>query len=212
MQYSAASGIAYYHIHKTGGVSFKEFLATALPDLKDVDNWPHYALADYFDILVRRGIDPGAIRILTTIRDPFEHVVSIYHYWRERGVPTGRDHVQAARDMDFGDFVRFYVACRDPDCRVYDELLLIDGVLPSNVRILRLESADRDADRVLNGEWGLGIRVSIPVGNTSNHGPAMDFYDADSVRLVSARYSWVFREGFYPDRGREPERGLNRLG
>src|SRR3954468_13236475 len=107
MQYSPSSGIAFYHIHKTGGTSVKLFLKTVLPDLDEVDYWPHHALADYFDILERRGVDTERLRLLATVRDPLEHVVSIYHYWKERGHATGRDHVRAARELGFADFVRY---------------------------------------------------------------------------------------------------------
>jgi hypothetical protein len=198
MQYSPASGIAFYHIHKTGGTSVKVFLSTVLRDLHAVDYWPHHALAVYLDILARRGVDPARLRLLATVRDPLEHVVSIYPFWRTKGRANGRAHVQAARDLSFREFVRFYVACRDADCRVYDQLLLLGGAPPPSLRILRLEHLVADMERVLNDEWGLDVPVSFPRANANAHDPAPAHYDADTARLVRDRYAWVYRQGLYP--------------
>jgi hypothetical protein len=196
MHYSPSSGIAYYHIHKTGGTSFREFLGGVLPDLEGVDPWAHYPLAHYFPLLRQRGVDPDGLKILSTVRDPFEHVVSVYHYWRARG-DLRNEWVLAALNSTFGEFVRFYVT--SPVVRVFDEDLFVNGALPPNVRLLRLENLAAEADRVLNGEWGLGVPVAIPHLNRCHHGPAAAHYDEATARFVRDRYAWVFRQGLYPD-------------
>src|SRR5262249_35826241 len=198
MHYSPASRIAYHHIHKTGGTSVKVFLKSFLSDLHAVDYWPHHALVVDLGILDRRGVDVAKLRVLTTVRDPLEHVVSIYHFWKTRGRDAGRDHVRAARDLPFPEFVRYFVTCGHPDCRVYDELLLIGGAVPPNLRILRLEHLVSDMERVLNDEWGIDVPVSFPRANTNEHGPAAMHYDGATARHVLDRYAWVYRQGLYP--------------
>src|SRR5262245_36695092 len=198
MHYSPASRIAYYHIHKTGGTSVKIFLKSFLSDLHAVDYWPHHALAVDLAILDQRGVDTAKLRILTTVRDPLEHVVSVYHFWKTRGRDTGRAHVRAARDLPFPEFVRYYVACRNPDCRVYNERLLVGRAVPANLRILRLEPLVTDMEPVLNVECGIHVPVSFPRANTHQHDAAAAHYDAVTVRLVIDRYAWVYRQGLYP--------------
>jgi hypothetical protein len=199
MKFSLASCIAYYHIHKTGGTSFKTFLSEAFPDLVDVAPWPHHSLAEYSAILRSRGVDPEKLRILTTIRNPLDHVVSIYLFWRTKGDPSGRAHIQAAKSLSFNAFVAYYVASPHADCRVYDELLLINGALPANVIVLRLEKLATEADELLNGKLGLNIPVSIPHVNRSEHGPSMEYFQPETLRLVRDRYAWAFDQGYYQD-------------
>jgi hypothetical protein len=129
MIYYPSARLAYYHIHKTGGTSARKALGSVFPECVELDGWPHHSLSFYFDKLRERGVEPGEVTVLTTVRDPLEHVVSIYHYWRQRGKPECA-HVQAAKRLSFGEFVRYYVCSPIPDCRVYDQLLLIGGELP----------------------------------------------------------------------------------
>jgi hypothetical protein len=94
MYLSVLNGIAFYHIHKTGGTSFRRFFSATFPDAVKVADWPHYSLAHYFTILSDTNIDPTKLRILTTIRNPYDHVVSIYHYWRTKARKDDRrEHI-----------------------------------------------------------------------------------------------------------------------
>jgi hypothetical protein len=198
MLLSPSKGVAYHHIAKTGGISFGRFLSANFPDLAEVSDWPHHSLEQYFSILADKKIDPRKLHIMTTIRNPYDHVVSIYHYWRTKvGLEDQRDHINAARTLPFPEFVQWYVACRHPDCRVYDELLLVDGVVPANVRIVRLEDAAQEVDQFLNGDLGLGIPVNIPISNTTEHRPALSYYTAEGLRLVRQRYHWAFSHRYY---------------
>lgn len=99
--------------------------------------------------------------------------------------------------MQFADFVRHYVSSTHPDARVYDELLLVDDRVPSNVRIMRRENLAVDADRYLNRELQLGVPVALSRSNGIEHPHPTDYYDANLRALVRSRYRWVFDEEFY---------------
>lgn len=197
MIYYPSARLAYYHIHKTGGTSFKQALGSVFREPVELDGWPHHALGYYFDKLKGRGVEAGQVTVLTTVRDPLDHVVSIYHYWRQRGKPECK-HVQAAKRLSFEAFVRFYVSSPIPDCRVYDELLFVDGALPPNVKVLRLEHWKVDLEG-LGFPWASSVR--LPRENTSQHDVASKYYDAETTRLVRARYAWAYEAGLYPEPG-----------
>lgn len=195
MIYYAAAKLAYYHIHKTGGTSFKRALGAAFRESVELDGWPHHALGYYFDKLKGRGVEPREVTVLTTVREPLDHVVSIYHYWRQRGKPECA-HVQAAKRMAFDEFVRFYVSTAIPDCRVYDELLFVGGQLPPNVRVVRLEHWKRDLA-------GLGFpwasTIALPRENTSRHDGAARYHGPETTRLVRERYAWAYAARLYEE-------------
>ncbi|HEY2589639.1 MAG TPA: hypothetical protein VGI81_28095, partial [Tepidisphaeraceae bacterium] len=149
--------------------------------------------------LKNRGVEPREVTVLTTVRDPLDHVVSIYHYWRQRGKPEC-EHVQAAKRLSFDQFVRFYVSSPIPDCRVYDELLFIDGGLPANAKPLRLEHWQNDLAG-LGFPWASTIEP--PRENTSQHGAAARYHGPETTRLVRERYAWAYEAGLY----REPSKG-----
>src|SRR5215472_10518019 len=102
MLHAPSANLAYFHIHKTGGTSLKAYFRCAFPDAVEIGHSPHLSLAQYFDLLKEKGVDHQRIRIVTTIRDPFAHLVSIYHFWGTKvGHEDRREHIDAARTMSF---------------------------------------------------------------------------------------------------------------
>lgn len=186
--------IAYYHIHKTGGTSFKAALCRVFPDHQQLDPWSHHPLAYYVEKLRKRSIEIDRIKIIATIRDPLHHVVSIYHYWRQFG-NSARPNVQAAKQLDFNEFVRFYVRSRLPDCRVYDELLLVAGEIPLSVKLVRLERWRDDIDS-LGDPWT--PLIQLPHLRRSEHQAADLYHNIWTTRLICDRYRWVYSTGLYP--------------
>src|SRR5262249_4582510 len=121
-------------------------------------------------------------------------------------------HVVLARTLPFRDFVR-----RLPGhVNNYAQQLLVDGALPANVHVMKLEALRADAERVLNGELGLGARVRIPHRNATRHRHFLSYYDAETARIVADRYRWCFERGYYtcnvPPAGTWLSRLLRRLG
>ncbi len=194
MLYSEKLDLAFVHIAKTGGVSFRAFLQERFPDMCDLPELPspHHTVTELFDMLQKRGRDPLETKIVTLIRHPFAQIVSQYTYWKsddliseaERALP----HVIDARRMTFPEFVG---ACVIED--QYATMLLIDNKLPENVNIIRLEHLQRDTERVFNRELGLNIEVCIPHLNRSSEMPFADIYTDEAKKIVRYVYKWYFQ-------------------
>ena len=194
MIYFPSVHLGFYHIHKTGGTSFKHGLRSLFPECIELDPFPHHWLPVYYAKLREMGVEPETAEILTSIRDPLDHVVSIYHYWRQYGNPDDYK-VQAAKQFSFSDFIDEHLR-HSPEGQPYIRCLCVDGRIPPNVKILRLESWRADLQK-LNYPWG--PRFQLPRLNVSEHEPAINYWDARSVRLIRNHYSWVYEAGYYPE-------------
>lgn len=199
MLFSPRAGLAFLHIHKTGGVSLRELLVQRVPAMAEMPELPqpHPHLFEFFAVLRQRGLDPLSVQVVTILRNPFAHAVSIYTFWNsdaislpERELPT----VAFARTHTFSEFLST-VLIRDQ----YAPALQIDGAVPENVHVLRLESLEADATRVLCDELGIVKRVRLKRRNASDHAPYRDFYDDASRAHVRRVYAWCFDAGYYAD-------------
>ena len=199
MLYSERHNLAFLHIHKTGGVSLREFLRKRIRGMREMPELPepHYSVAQLFGALEKRGKDPQEARVITILRNPYAHALSIYTFWNsnaitlpERELPT----VSYARSHSFRDFL-FNVLIEDQ----YAPALLINNELPGNVRPVKLESLQDDAQRVLHDELGLVRKVNVGKRNASEHGPYLEYYEPDMLAHVRNVYSWCFDAGYYPD-------------
>lgn len=197
MLYSEKSNLAFVHIHKTGGLSFREFLERTFPDMREMPELPgpHHNVSDLLPALRRRGIEPETAKILTVIRNPFAHVVSIYHYWRSDLISEQESqlsYIQFARRATFPEFVLALIQ-HDP----YLEALSIEGQIPPNVFVLTLEKLKDDAERVLKEQLGVNASIDIPHLNRTEHAPYMEFYDEELQRHIRTVYRWCFEAGYY---------------
>jgi len=193
MLYSENLDLAFVHIAKTGGVSFRAFLQETFPDMRDLPELegPHHTVTELFETLQKRGRDPLKTRIVTLIRHPFAQVVSQYTYWKSDLISElegNLPHVIDARRMTFPEFVDAWVI-EDQ----YATMLLIDNKLPENVNIIRLEHLQGDTERVFNRELGLNIEVCIPHLNRSSEMPFADVYTDEAKKIVRCVYKWYFQ-------------------
>lgn len=65
-----SKGFSFIHINKNGGSSIEKML-----QLKDQIHIPYYTLEDYFGVL-----EAKELKTFTIVRNPFDRVVSQYHY------------------------------------------------------------------------------------------------------------------------------------
>lgn len=196
MLYAERSKLAFVHIHKTGGVSFRRYLLKNVRDLSELPELPgrHHTLAELHAALRARGTDPGEVQVLTVLRDPLAHAVSVYEFWRSDRLPQEeRDlpYVALTRQLSFRDFL-FQVLVTDQ----YGEMLLVDGEVPAQVHVLKLESLADDAPALLR-ELGFKPRGTLGHHNVTPHPPYLQYYDAECEAQVRRTYRWCYEAGYY---------------
>jgi hypothetical protein len=197
MLYSESLRLAFVHIHKTGGISFRTFLQSSLPDMKEMPELlnPHATVAELFSTLCQRGENPYDTRILTVIRNPFAHAVSIYHFWRSDNLPKEEKQlpkIQLTRRLSFKDFLKHFI---NED--IFARSLLVDKKIPENVYIIKLEKFTEDVNRIINEQLRLGVNINLPHCNSSEHGPFMEYYDEECIAKIRRVNKWCFDQGFY---------------
>jgi hypothetical protein len=212
MYYFPKHRIGYFHIPKTGGTSVSEWLREFLESRGDTaeeiqrDTW-HEPMAVKRELL---GAERFAqTRVLSNIRNPYATAVSYYFWCRRKFDEKHSDWdrspgVAEVAQMPFENFVDWYLAHEKP----FDDYLLLDGGLPANLSLLRLESIEADVGRVLNGDLALGIATPLPRLTSSNHGPFMSYLSDDDIHKLNRMQAWAFAH-FYGDARVEPQsRGL----
>ena len=104
-------------------------------------------------------------------------------------------NVHLSRHLDFPQFVQASSSGHNHLSRL-TKYYFLGGEMPANLRILRFE---RLADEVREALGEIGIRgdADFPWLNRSDHGPYVDYYDADSERLVYEECRWIFEQGHY---------------
>ena len=205
MYYFPKHKLGFLHIPKTGGSAFSRFLIQALhargDEAREVQKvrW-HEPLADKIEVL---GADIARDSLfLATVRNPYAAAVSLYFWCRKKVDEKHFDlheypSTELIARMTFAQYMAWYVDNELPFERYF---LDDDGRVPGNLRLLRLEAIDAEADAVLNGELGLGMDVHVPVGNASVHGPALSYLDDDQVRLLNAHQAWLFAHCYRAER------------
>ncbi len=193
MLYSEKLDLAFIHLPKTGGVSFRAFLEENFPDMKDLPELPdtHHTMTELFDVLRQRGQDPDDTTILTIIRHPFAQVASQYAYWRSdllSDEDAALPKVRAARELPFEEFVNAWV--RED---LYARHLLVNGELPNNVHLIRLDHIREDTERIFTKVFGLHLEVSLPHLNRSPDYSLAELYTPDIEARVRNAYKWYFQ-------------------
>jgi hypothetical protein len=79
--------------------------------------------------------------------------------------------------------------------------LNVDGDVPENVELLRLETLEEDLEQVMNDELGLGIDTSkIPVLHKTGAGENyLKHFDNQEklFEIIKRKEHWLFDRGFY---------------
>lgn len=191
MLYSWRHNVGFLHINKTGGTSFNAYLQHLMPDITDYYKLPdrHYRMSDVLKIAPEASI----WHIVTIIRHPLAQAVSGYHYWRSLSFDSDMPLcVKVSKENDFRGFVNYWFY-HGIDTITYEDALLVDGVLPAYISILKLEQLADDIQRVFN----LANKPQLEVLNTSEHRHYMDYYDSDLINKIETINHWVYEAGFY---------------
>jgi hypothetical protein len=196
MYYFDKHRIGFLHLPKTGGSAFSRFLLEALGARGDTGRevtrvrW-HEPLRDKIQVL---GADVAAgSTFIATVRNPYAVAVSLY-FWMQKKVREKHADIDEYPDservaaMDFDQYMQWHAEHGVS----YERYFLEGGEVPANLRLLRLEHIEADADAVLNGELGLGLDIAVPVWRASEHGPVMSYLQPRHLAALNQQFAWPF--------------------
>lgn len=206
--------LLFLHVPKAGGSSIVRFLMDVLPkpvyyslppdheaELPDgVIRFPgsaHESLDEARIVLSERGLRLEDFPVVVAcIRNPYELEVSRYSFLR--GDLNRYNHgVQQAVALQ-GDFELFATYSRPHGLRPLETYYVLDGVVPPNLRIVRLENVEaelRDCLQAAGVDAGTG---AVPRHNRSEHDAFAGYYTPAAEQAVYEKYKWVFHTGLYP--------------
>jgi hypothetical protein len=127
--------------------------------------------------------------------ETWRHGGALYATLKIRPIKSFRN-VHLSRHLDFPEFVQASASSGRNHLSRLSKYYFLDGEMPANLRILRFERLGDEVRESLQeiGIWG---DAEFPWLNRSDHGPYVDYYDADSERLVYDECRWVFDHGYY---------------
>ena len=209
MQYFEKQNLAFFHMQKTGGSSFRRLLK------RNFGKWKWISKKTNHEPLYIKKKIMGEelfnnINVITIVRNPIDAVVSYYTAIYSNSLSKDgklRPHViekmpylVEVYNKPFKEFIDWYMKYLNSKIIfTYDKYLLINNELPSNLYIIKFENLKKDADKILNKELNLNVNVNkLPKINVSNvKKPIVD--NASRDKIIS-KYKWVFDMGFYDER------------
>lgn len=184
----------FVHVNKCAGQSVRRALPRGTRG--------HNTIQHYLELVHKKKRDPADYFKFTIVRNPWDKVVSFYHYHRRREwdmFPWGTDE-----EPDFRRFIhRLFVEnggalavdiFRGRSGESTHHLRLrnsLDWVTDSEGTVLvdfigQMESLQTDFNTVCDR---IGIRRrQLPHANRSSHTPYWDYYDDDSREIVAGRF------------------------
>lgn len=200
MYFSRKGKLIFNHIHKTGGNSLIEIFSIVFDDFCKIP----FIESDHCDLntLIQKfyieDINLDKYKIFTVLRNPLDHVVSIYHYWNQTNKKDPKSKlpwVKSAIDNSFDDFVLLTI--NKSSFKGYEENLKFQGILPYNNYISRLENIEIDLPNFLLENYNYILKVKIPVLNKSKH-KYFKYYIKDNLeKIIKDKYKLVYDIGFY---------------
>lgn len=186
----ADSGFAFQHINRTGGSSVKLVLAdiAGAPDRCSV-TWHADMECRFIGIKKRHSccVDVDQLSIYTNVRNPFDRIVSVYHFRKSRGWYQNISFERFFWDYFTGDTVP-----NSPQ----ERFITVGGVQPKNVICIKLEEAAWFWPDVF--ETHFGIRAELPKTNPSSHEAPMSYFSDEMIKRVLEKEKWVI-ERYYPE-------------
>lgn len=214
MLYFKDYNFAFLHINKAGGSTVVKFLEEVLTGpVEQIALQPepgttyvHEYLAAKKAKLTEMSVDFDALKILTTVRNPYERWISLYtsalRNFKENRAGKVNLRELKATSMPFHVWLEHYVF---PDKTVQHgpqvNYLFIDGIVPKNLKIIRLEDLDVEFPRYLNSKLGFNAEVMPPRKNISNYmrdRGTMDYYTQDLKKIVYRLDKWLI-DTYYPE-------------
>ena len=183
---------AFLHINKTGGLTIKHILNELVgKHTSGIDQ--HRTIKFEFARKDTRypESDICNMPIYANIRNPFDRIVSIYKYRRFR-----LNYIQ--KGITFDDFFYNIYMVGNVVNGPINEYLLIDGKLPNNVIIVKLEDINTEWPKIIKKHFNKDIN-KLPKINQSDESLTYTF-SKHMTDLVNDREKWVI-ENYYPEIG-----------
>jgi chondroitin 4-sulfotransferase 11 len=184
----------FVHINKCAGQSVRRALPRGTRG--------HNTIQYYLRLLEREGRDPAEYFKFTIVRNPWDKVVSFYHYhqrrkwdifpWTVKNEPDFNTFLQRLFVENEGALAHEIFRGRSGDSTHHLRLSnSLDWVSDADGKILvdfigRLENLQGDFDTICD-RIGIKRRV-LPHVNKSSHKPYWEYYDEASREIVAARF------------------------
>ena len=148
----------------------------------------HNALSEVYCLI------PETYQIVTTIRNPYDRLVSLYSFRKKRFLSgehgQAEERLRKAYELGFKDWLLNdlmpHYSAGNPMDQPLSRLLLVDGKVPQNVIVMKLETLQPEVDLFL---LRLQIRTDLrlPKLNSSGRRDYMTYYDEELLFTV---YEW----------------------
>ena len=192
----------FIHIPKSGGTSIKRGLVGYdldkrwQPDPGDIQHLYSHLTARQVQarLEAQAGVDPAAYFRFTFVRNPWDRLVSVFHYLEAGGGGQVRELPRVAALKPYrGDFRRFVVEglvrLQEDVPHLRPQYLWshegLDGPLDFIGRFERLEADYRE----IAGRLGLDAVTPLPHLRRSAHRPYTEYYDAESIAIAGQVYA-----------------------
>jgi hypothetical protein len=190
--------LAFFHMMKCGGTSIVEWL-------REIDlNHQTITKEAYHEPLSNKvaalGNEFSDTHVFTLLRNPYAIPVSFYTFWRQFPREHSGDTI-IAHDQDFTSFLQWYLQIarqKRLDGPYHPKhYLMVDGRLPSNLNILRLENCAEEIPRFL-ASHDITLRYQRYFSNMSKRDhPISSYYNEYLARQVYNAFNWSFQIGGY---------------
>lgn len=184
---------AFFHIPKTAGSTARHVFNKRFGAPDKLVSHPmgqHHALQDIRDLY---KIDIDELDIYTIIRNPYQHVISLYTYVRsgdqEATKRRARNNPKVLEicNLDFPEYIDWY--CEN--WRAYKDWLFVGGKVPKNVTIWKTETIEQDLKKLFGSE------IKIPHIYNMHNKHHSKYFNRALYDKINMKYKWCFKQGFY---------------
>ena len=187
----------FFHIPKTGGTSALKILHKLCdesklrighPKLRIVDD--NYHLVNNHNDIKLKQVD---YIVITIVRNPFQRVVSAFHYLKSRVSKYQNDLNFCTRHelnrYNFSEFVKYKL--NEASSYIHFKNIIGDYILEEDIGridfIGRFETLQQDFDIICDK---IGIpRQQLPHKNKSKHKHYTEYYDDETKQIVAEKYA-----------------------
>jgi len=191
----------FIHIPKTGGTSLVSHICRCC-DLR-----PNTRIDKHITLQALHNRGCGKVNvwdtIVTLIRNPYARMVSLYYFMlriHRDGLYGGGQAPAVQLAVEAGSFKGFLRAAAAKPRQAwfpYNAYIEIDGVIPNNVRVYRLEDKGHEMLAEIVGLFGGEHRGELGYHVVTKHPHWETLYDAEVEDLVYSMNPWAFKQGHY---------------